>query len=419
MKFLVHIIGGIVVLLLSFRIGLSIHFPIEKAAQYLQWEVQQNTNDNWGLEFEKVSLSGLIGLKGSNVSVLNRTRKSDPFEEKIFLDQVSLNASPLKLLQGRLGLEASTNFLDGELNIQGERKTAEIFNLRVKSSDLNLAMLPIAGSGWSVDLLGMTTININLRHHLTDLKKGDGHLEIAFKDLKLDGGEVMGIELMPITFSDSTIQLDRSGEKLKVKEAQFISDLIEAEITGHIRLNRRIENSRLMLKLKLSLMGDLETVGKMIPMLKNAAQKDGSYLLSINGRLNSPSVQGVNNSSPKGYTPSTTNSSRNKKSNSKDSDEDVAEKKRQKRLDRQKKRLEDRKKRLENAPKRQPNINIDGREVPMRPKMVQIGDDEEIEDEEIEDEEIEDEEIEDEEIDMDQNEDLDYQEDADQFDNDY
>ena len=210
-----------------------------------------------------------------------------------------------------------------------------------------------------------------------------------------------------LQFSESIIELERDGNKLNFKNGRLIGEQIEAEITGFIRLSKRLERSRLQLKIFVKFSSELELMVK--AFLKDARQDDGSYLINITGMIMQPNFQ----QKTRGNRSSNASKAKPNRSKRTDKNEKIEEtpeeeesrikreEQREKRLERQKKRMEERQRRMQNSPKVAPNQQkLTPRDLPIRSNIgnVEFDDEVDISDDEEEEEEEEEEEVEEDEL---------------------
>lgn len=419
MRTILHILASFLLFLLSFRIGLQVHFPMKTLQDKLIWELQNSSN--WSVDIQSIDIHSLMSLQANSVSIVQRENKNKEYEEFLFIEELQLSPSLLSLLSGTPSTSLSTSLLNGEIDANVTQTKPQRISSKINGSNLDLSFLPLKGTDWQANLAGLANFSIDLDHHLTELNEGFGSLSLQVDDFQIDDLEVAGFPLIPLQFSESIIELERDGNKLNFKNGRLIGEQIEAEITGFIRLSKRLERSRLQLKIFVKFSSELELMVK--AFLKDARQDDGSYLINITGMIMQPNFQQKTRGNRSKNT-SKAKSNRTKRTDGKEKKETPEEEEarikreeqREKRLERQKKRMEERQRRMQNAPKVAPNQQkLTPRDLPIRSNIgnvdfddeVEISDDDEEEDisdeEEEEEEEIEEEDISDDE-DMDEEE---------------
>ena len=374
MRIIIHILGSFFVFLLSFRMGMQLHLPIETIQKHLIWNLQQNSN--WSVDIQNVELYSLMSLKAKNVSVIQREQKNAEYEEFLFVEELLISPSITSLLSGKLSTAIETSLLTGNITTKIEQQNSERFVGQLVGNDLDLSLLPLKGQDWHANLMGKLQFALDLDHHLTDLNEGFGTFSLHIDSFQIEDLEVAGFPLIPLQFSETVIEMERDGNKLNMKNGRLIGEQIEAEITGFIRLSNRLERSRLQLKVFVKFNPELELMVK--AFLKDALQADGSYLINIGGTLIQPNFQQkTRDDRSKNINTSTKNKgAKNIDSENFDDDpieideQDDIEKRedqRQKRLDRQKKRMEERQRRMQNSPKITPNQQkVTPRDLPIR-----------------------------------------------------
>ena len=384
MKKLIHPIGIIACFLLSFRVGVAAHFPNDAVVERVQWEVQNNSNSNWALEMDSLNLSGVLGFKGQNIRLLHRQNARQEHEELLFFDFVKASVSPFSLLAGAPSAKLSTEFLQGSLTTEVSQGKGDFLDMELSGEDLSLALLPLQGENWSLELLGLLQTEVSLKHHPTDLKEGSGSIEVSADNLVLEGGEVQGFELIEMEFSEAAFQFERDGDRIEVREGLLVSEPLQAELSGHVKMNKRLERSRLHLKLKLQFSEELDKLAKLAPPLKKARQDDGTYLFAVSGTISRPVFREERKSR------STPAASKKPRSTSKSSVNEEpgdmeAEERRERRRERLKKRRDERKMNMDNGrgAAGRPGVKPPFERMPKPMDMEEMeGDDEELEEEE-------------------------------------
>ena len=417
MRTILHILASFLLFLLSFRIGLQVHFPMKTLQDKIVWELQNSSN--WSVDIQSIDIHSLMSLKANSVSIVQRENKNKEYEDFLFIEELQLSPSLLSILSGTPSTSLSTSLLTGEIDANVTQKKPQRISTKINGSNLDLSFLPLKGTDWKANLSGLANFSVDLDHHLTELNEGFGSLSLQVDDFQIDDLEVAGFPLLPLQFSESIIELERDGNKLNFKNGRLIGEQIEAEITGFIRLSKRLERSRLQLKIFVKFSSELELMVK--AFLKDARQDDGSYLINITGMIMQPNFQQKTRGNR------STNASKAKSNRSKrtDRNENVEEtpeeeesrikreEQREKRLERQKKRMEERQRRMQNSPKVAPNQQkLTPRDLPIRSNIgnVEFDDEVEISDEEEEEDDDEEEEEEEEEDELSDDEEIDEEE---------
>ena len=398
MRTILHILASFLLFLLSFRIGLQVHFPMKTLQDKLVWELQNSSN--WSVDIQSIDIHSLMSLQANSVSIVQRENKNKEYEEFLFIEELQLSPSLLSLLSGTPSTSLSTSLLNGEIDANVTQTKPQRISSKINGSNLDLSFLTLKGKDWQANLAGLANFSIDLDHHLTELNEGFGSLSLQVDNFQIDDLEVAGFPLIPLEFSESIIELERDGNKLNFKNGRLIGEQIEAEITGFIRLSKRLERSRLQLKIFVKFSSELELMVK--AFLKDARQDDGSYLINITGMIMQPNFQQKTRGNRSRNT-SKAKSNRSKRTDVNEKIEETPEEEearlkreeqREKRLERQKKRMEERQRRMQNAPKVAPNQQkLTPRDLPIRSNIgnVEFDDEVEISDDEEDEEEIEEE----------------------------
>ena len=277
-------------LFVSFYTGLQVHFPTELVQKRIQHEVNKSSKGLTFLDIETTSMNGL-GLRFENVSVLQKERKKSEASEVFFSPEISANVPLLSLLQMSPQGSLSSELFGGTFHTDISLKKKNSIHLLPSAKGLNAAFLPSSGSGWELAFLGDIDLSGDIKFPLNKFAKSKGKFSISSKNLQLEGGKVLIKELPPMVFSEANIAIKLDKGKAEIKEGSIISDELQIELGGYVKLHNSPLKSSLFLTIKIE---TGEQINELIGTLGKPYQDaDGAYNLKLLGRINNPRIQTV------------------------------------------------------------------------------------------------------------------------------
>ncbi|MDP6932753.1 MAG: type II secretion system protein GspN, partial [Myxococcota bacterium] len=116
----------------------------------------------------------------------------------------------------------------------------------------------------------------------------EGELSLSVEDFAVQSGSYMGFQFEPTTFSEAQLAFEIEEGVAEVTEGRFVSDPVEAEVTGSITLNREPRRTRLDLSVLFKLSDTLDQLARISPSMRSARDDDGNYHFSVTGSLSYP-----------------------------------------------------------------------------------------------------------------------------------
>jgi len=351
-QFLIHTPLVLLLLFTSFYMGLQTHFPVDLIQQRLQHEVHKSSKELIFLDIEKTSMNGL-GLRFSDVYVLQKERKNAEATQVFFSPEIEAHVPLGSLLQAQPQGSISSELFGGQFHTDISLRKKNSIHILPTIQGLNAAFLPSSGSGWELAFLGMMDLTGDIKFPINKFAKAKGKIKLSSQNLQLERGKVLIKELPAMTFSETNIELKLHKGKAEVKEGSIVSEELQIELGGHIKLHNAPLKSKLYLTVKIE---TGEQINQLIGSLGKPYQDaDGAYNFKVLGRINSPRIQSVGKK-PKRRTPPKraseddmdideeriTPSENNNSRVDRDSADGDREKKRQERIERARKRRAER-----------------------------------------------------------------------------
>jgi type II secretion system protein N len=214
------------------------------------------------------------------------------------LDRAKVRARLIPLLRkgfdGRFRIKLYDGVFRGRARYVGSERALNAVVRGLDLSKLELKGEPPSSDAppaWEAKLKGEAELDADLRVDLDRLNESDGSLELRLDGFEFEQVEVRGFSLPQALFNDAVIRLEIENGRAVVKQGQAISDVVEVELSGHVVLNRRLERSRLNLKVKFKLRDDLQQMVKLAVRRTNHLDEDGWYNYRASGTLAKPKMR--------------------------------------------------------------------------------------------------------------------------------
>ena len=382
-----------------FFVGLQLAFPSDAAKQWLRYQVESRSNEQWTFEASDIGAWRLSGLTAKDLTVYKvarRVRGGDeptPVTPYAHADRFSARIEILPFLLS----VGKARRLDYKMTVYGSDITGvvgrseTVTQVLARTESLDLSKLPFfSGESWSVDLTGKANLDVDLEIDSEEIDKSEGHIRLDVDDLQLVGGEAMGSQfsdiasdVFPASFSEAVLEFDVKDGKAEVTKGRFISEPVEVEIGGNIQLRKDLERSRIDLEITLKFNESLDRLARIAPMLSAGRDPDGTYHLGATGTVLSPRLR-EERSSSKRKTPTSAGDESGRSTSTSQSAEE-REKAREERLERLKERREQMRQKREasgnqNPPQDGPMIDPAMEEM-VPPPMLEDGGPMDVEDE--------------------------------------
>ena len=287
MQKLLWIIGGFVWAAICFRTALSVHFPTDEVRNRIQYEAQQSGYD---VQFDDLGPNGLVGASIENAKILKVNKRDQSATPFLAIDNLSVSVNPIMLMMSKLSASIDAELFGGtaDLGYQRSIQGEGIFDFQSDIQDINLAQIPIAGSSWSLDMLGKLNWTNDVHINPDKIRESYGSGQLSIDGFAIDGGKVAGVELMALNFTEALLAYSIDKGKVTIDTGKFEGEQISIEVNGTIMLKKKLGNSRLALELIMTFGQELKMMARFIPGLEDIG--NDQYKLTISGSINNPST---------------------------------------------------------------------------------------------------------------------------------
>jgi type II secretion system protein N len=301
------IIGLILLFVFSFLFFLWATFPYEVLKESLSNQLSEALGQN--IRIGELGPKFPLGVKFAKVSVAQNSSSS------ISVKEVSVSASPLSLLIGRISVSLEIYPTEGEpLEINSGMGLFSVLTGNItlpKTIEINSKGFPVgpfidhalavqADSPTANPLVapllkqihfdGKLVADVDLAMNASDPANSSGKFSLAFKDAALTiNGASLNIPNQSFETAKVEAQLDKAVFAIKEGSGLKSSDLT-TEISGNITLKQPTDKSSIAASIQVELRGPLKDSFGFIMDAASGSQTDGKLAMKIEGTLGTPSV---------------------------------------------------------------------------------------------------------------------------------
>lgn len=293
------ILAYIGIALFSFIIFFYLTFPLDTLTEKFLSNVEAGLKGQYSIDVGSVSPRLIAGALLKSVKVTKRDEAGDiPVFE---LEKVRLKTSIFSLISGNPVVRYDIR--SGEGRISGRVKSEkESVSLDAKLDGLDLGQIGYLAKKHNIKLSSAIDGDIKLEINQKQPIRSSGEIkiepngiktsEVNFKSDKLKGFvKDDTLPEMTIGAGKSEILLRLEKGSIKVETFRLEGGDLNFDLTGMIYLSQKISNSRLNLRGKFTFS---EKIYEAIPFLyglQNQKGADGTYPLTIAGRVNAPQIK--------------------------------------------------------------------------------------------------------------------------------
>ncbi len=299
-------IAGLAWFAVVFVVSLWMTFPEQAAIDRARYEVQKATDGSINIDADGLSpvLTG-VGAKVSNLSVQQIDKRkvergdNDGAVATLFTaDDAWVKVGVLSLLGSAPRAWGGVNFGDGALDFDVTGRAREkrggygVGEIKLEADNFPISSLPPINGA---TLMGTGSLDLDVDIDASEgMRKADGEATLFGNDIRITQisapGTMLGDSFDMVTeVSELELKLAINSGKAKVKRGRLSSNLMDAEITGEIRLLEDLGRSTLKLDAVLDLGDDLQMFKNFLKDALHNSDKKHHY--TISGTLSSPRIR--------------------------------------------------------------------------------------------------------------------------------
>lgn len=280
-------------------------FPFDSAKFWLARQLEQGMGGTHTISIGQASPSLPSGVTLRDVEISSRDRTGTPptGAPPVKISKVRLQFALLPLLAGStevdFDLRGAAAARGKAVGFYSSKKGAIELKLKLDRYDLSFLSLLLPPKP-AFPLTGLLSGNLQIEVTPQDPLRNAGKAALELSDLRLgemNFGEGEGviqipsIQIAPAAGPASRIEVLIQRGNLEVQKFQFSGGDLELQIEGKIYGGRQIENYRFNLQGTLKVAPALAPKIPFLAIVEKQKSPDGSYPLTITGRLSSPSIR--------------------------------------------------------------------------------------------------------------------------------
>lgn len=289
-------IGYVFLFIFSFFVFVYWTFPYNVLKDRLVSTTEQQLGGEYDLKVGELSPNFFTGAVLKQVKILKH--EGDVTSTVWEAAKIKIRASLSTILFGKTNISFSVKGRKGSIS-GGFKNTDDGFNFDGDFSDFNLGdfgfMKSDAGPSLSSAIDGSLELNINKKQ----IVQSTGNADFSFNDIKVTAGvlkvsEGMEFNLPELFFSKgsgSTLKFDLSKGAIHVTEMKLQDGDLKLDLTGDVFMSAIFKNYRMNLKGTFSVTPKLEQAIPFLFMIEKQRQADGTYPVTITGRIGQPSIK--------------------------------------------------------------------------------------------------------------------------------
>jgi len=290
LKFIAYLLLFVV----SFALFLYWLFPYEVLKDRIVGMIEQQIGSGAEVEIATLSPYWFTGVEATDVKVKNAGGKRELLFE---CKRAHARASFFSLLFGNPSVSFDVMIGKGEVSGSVQQTNdAYIVDVDADSLDLNNIRLVSAATGFDLSskIDGSVSLHIDRQNPL----RSTGKISIAPSELKSAAyeGNIGGMDIKLPEFQlakgrDSQIKMEVANGTITVNMFKITGGDLALDIKGKVILSAKAENYRFNLNGSFALSQALGSAIPFTPLFEKEKQADGSYPITVGGRLASPSIK--------------------------------------------------------------------------------------------------------------------------------
>ncbi|MFH1875122.1 MAG: type II secretion system protein GspN [Pseudomonadota bacterium] len=288
-------IGYLIIFVVTFIIFLYWLFPYNVLKERVAAAIEEPFGGAVEVSIGEIEPYYFTGVDISNLAIASRTEQE--LLQMIKLDRVRGRAKLFSLLFGKPDFSFYIKAGKGEISGSVDQ-LEDGFDLEVDFDEFDVSHIKWLPANLGLQLSGQIDGGVDLRVDRLRPARTEGSIDISFINLKLADSILKiaggGFEMPSLVLTEkrgSRLKLQISKGTALIDMFKFEGGDLELDMKGKAFLGNSLDNLRLNISgsFKVS-----EKLAKELPFLfivQKQKQQDGSYPLSVSGRINSPAIK--------------------------------------------------------------------------------------------------------------------------------
>ncbi|MBI2340839.1 MAG: type II secretion system protein GspN [Deltaproteobacteria bacterium] len=282
--------------LFSFVFFLVLFFPFDSLITGFLGKVETQSKGAWRVTVGEID----AGVIFKSVFKDFRIHQMSGGRDEVVADfpEVKVGFRYLPLIAGQVSAsftaKGQKGRMDGKLKLSSDE-----FHLDAKMKGMQFSDIRYVANWLKLPLEGALDGAIGLALYPGQPSKNSGDIDLKLKNLKISPARItptagFDLDLPETILSDEkggTVRVQMGEGKIELKEVNFPGEDLVLNLSGRIQLGKKAEMSRLAINGKFSLSKKLQDAFPFVVMIEGQKGEDGSYPLTLSGRLNKPRVQ--------------------------------------------------------------------------------------------------------------------------------
>ena len=278
--------------LVTFVVFLTLLFPYGSLKDKLEAKINEGLGDKYELSIGDFTPRPFSKVRLKNVSLVSL--KSPGKIEVLAFDALDVDVSLFPLIVGTVNFEFEGKHKKSALLGAVSIKKSQ-YSIRLNMKDFNIIFLNLLKDMYGLGVEGQVSGKVDLDVYLFEPLRNRGDVDIRIHRLKVAESNVMNILDLPAmdlaSTEDSQIRLVISNGNIQVQRFSLSGSDFDLSLKGKIYFSRRLPNYRLNLRGKFLFPATITPQLPFLLLIDSQKSADGSYPLTITGRLSKPNVQ--------------------------------------------------------------------------------------------------------------------------------
>ncbi|MFH1652651.1 MAG: type II secretion system protein GspN [Pseudomonadota bacterium] len=287
-------IGYALVFIVSFIFFVYLYFPFDSVSDRILDTAEKQLGGAIEIKVGKLQPYYITGVEIDDLNLFSTTGKEKG--HLLQLDNVKARAGLFSIIFSKpnlaFSLQAGDGGVDGEIDMN-----ANGWYLDLTSNGFDVSTIKFLSSGLGLNLRSKIDGTVVIDFDNARPMRTKGEVDIKLNELVLKKSTVT-IAGAPMEIPD--LVLAKGKSRINVKVAKGVMDIVkftiaggalDLNLSGRIFLANTFDNYRLNLSGKAKLSPELESALPFLFIIEKQKSQDGSYELSITGRLSQPVIK--------------------------------------------------------------------------------------------------------------------------------
>jgi len=274
--------GLLALLLFLYFSLLTFPYDLLKDRLLLQWADKLPCR----IHIEEIRTTPFLWIQCTGIEIFQKKKMEG--EQPLDLEKLKMRPSLLKLITGKPVLRLKGLIYNGQVKGTAGKNNKDM-EIALDWKDIQMSDNPLLakmeGSQMTGMLSGELLLNLKLDHWITS----EGTLTFQFDQGSFSGLQIRGFTLPDMQEVTGKGEIRMAKKKATVETLALTSDLLSSSLDGKIDLRSRFNSSRLNIKGKIKLTGELASQYEpMLASILRNKDEENFYAYTIKGSIKNP-----------------------------------------------------------------------------------------------------------------------------------